>query len=68
MRLVKNILDHNLKIIFFVTHGLEWKLQEILFKISTKKSDDRMFWKNLENPNFGPFKLKYKYFCKIGLQ
>lgn len=43
MRLVKSILDHNLKIIFFVTHGLEWKLQEILFKISTKKSDDRMF-------------------------
>ena len=37
MKLVKNTLGHTLKIKFFVTQGLQYKLQEISFKISTKK-------------------------------
>ena len=43
VRLVKNILGHDLKITFFVTQGLRCKLQEISFKISTKKSQGRIF-------------------------
>ena len=44
VRLVKNILGHDLKIKFFVTQGLRCKLQEISFKISTKKSQGRILW------------------------
>ena len=58
MRSVKNILGHFLKIKSFITQGLQCKLQEISFKISTKNSVGRIFWKNLENLHFGPFMLK----------
>ena len=43
VRLVKNILGHDSKIKFFVTQGLRCKFQEISFKISTKKSQGRIF-------------------------
>ena len=43
MRLVKNILGHFLKLKSFITQGLQCKLQEISFKISTKKSVGRIF-------------------------
>ena len=43
VRLVKSILGHDLKIKFFVTQDLRCKLQEISFKISTKKSQGRIF-------------------------
>ena len=43
VRLVKNILGHDSKIKFFVTQRLRCKLQEISFKISTKKSQGRIF-------------------------
>ena len=66
MRLAKNVLSHTLKIIFFVTQGLQCNLQEISFKIIPKKSNGRIFL-NLENPNFGPFMLKYKYSPNIEL-
>ena len=39
MRLVKKNLGCTSKIRFFVTQGLKCKLQEISFKIITKKSD-----------------------------
>ena len=29
----------------FWMEGLQWELQELLFKISPKKSDGRIFWK-----------------------
>ena len=29
----------------FSTQGLPWELQELLFKISPKTSDGRIFWK-----------------------
>ena len=64
--LVKYILGHTLKRKFSVTKSLLRKL-EILLKISTGKSNGRIFWKNLENPNFGPFMLKYKSSSNIEL-
>ena len=67
VRLVKNILGHSLKIKSFITQGLQCKLQEISFKISPTKSVARIFWKNLKNPHFGPFMLKYKSSAKIDL-
>ena len=67
MRLVKKNLGCTSKIRFFVTQGLKCKLQEISFKIITKKSDGWIFWKNLENANFGAFMLKHNSSAKIEL-
>ena len=36
MGLVKNILSYYLEIKSFITQGLQYKLQEILFKINSK--------------------------------
>ena len=63
MKLVKNILGHTLKI---KSHKVcNTNCKKLHLKLALKNKLVKVFGKNLKNPNFGPFILKFESDPKI---